>query len=57
MRAGNEAHLFGGVKIDEAGEFGDVVLVGALGLLVVDVCEPFKLGRYVGEALELVSRE
>ena len=53
MRAGHGAEFFRTADAGEAHEVLHRVFVGAAGVRVADVGEPFDLGRHVGEFLEL----
>jgi hypothetical protein len=53
MGAGNTAQLGDTAQPGEGDEFFDVDLVGAAGLGIGEIGEPFEFGRDVGEVAEL----
>ena len=53
MRPGDEPEFLGAVDADEGAEVGEVELVGPASFSVREVGEPFELGRYLGQSLEL----
>ena len=56
MGPGDAAHVLWARQADKAGKILDIGLIGAFGLRVFDIGEPFGLGRDVGQALEFRPR-
>ena len=56
MGAGDKAHVPRPFKPDKAGKILDVGAIGAFGLWIFDVGEPFGFGRDLRKALEFRPR-
>jgi hypothetical protein len=55
MRPRHKAEFFGSLDAGKEHEVLDRIRVGALGVWIADVLEPFGLGRHVGEFLKLAG--